>query len=347
MKFVFRNIMFLFNLIFVIAFGLACISPFVNPNVLWPIGFFGLTFKVWLLANFVLLLFWLALKKKLWVYNLIILIIGSPIILRDIQFNKSEGESDGEIRMMLFNTRVQQIYNEGNTSEEIYTYTKDNDFDLVVLVEWFNKKGYIDENAYPYQQFVRLQTARNKYDYGLMLASKHKILHWERIEYGHVSDNMTAFFDLEIGEEVVRVIATHLQSNSLGAGDYHKFLDFNFDDESTTHAKTVVSQMRKSMARRAIQTTKILEVIEESPYPVIIMGDFNDTPQSFAYQQLRQGRKDAFIERGYGFGASYLEPFPVLRIDYILYDPDFECTAYKSNTEIESDHKIITANFKF
>ena len=314
---------------------------------MWPIGFFGLTFKVWLLANFVLLLFWLALKKKLWVYNLIILIIGSPIILRDIQFNKSEGKSDGEIRMMLFNTRVQQIYNEGNTSEEIYTYTKDNDFDLVVLVEWFNKKGYIDENAYPYQQFVRLQTARNKYDYGLMLASKHKILHWERIEYGHVSDNMTAFFDLEIGEEVVRVIATHLQSNSLGAGDYHKFLDFNFDDESTTHAKTVVSQMRKSMARRAIQTTKILEVIEESPYPVIIMGDFNDTPQSFAYQQLRQGRKDAFIERGYGFGASYLEPFPVLRIDYILYDPDFECTAYKSNTEIESDHKIITANFKF
>lgn len=345
MKFVIRNILFLFNLVFVMGLLLADLSSFVDPNLFWPIGFLGLTFKFWVLLNFLLLLFWLAFSRKLWVYNALILLFSYQFIFRDIQFNRSQG-SDTDFKVAFFNTRVQQVYNNGNTSNQLDSLVQAENFDVVVFVEWLNKKGQINETAYPHQQFVRLQTTRNRWDYGLKLASKHKILYWERVDYGHISDNMTAFFDLEIGDEVIRVIATHLQSNALGAGDYHKFLDFDFDDESTQHAKNIMSQMRRSMKRRAIQSTKIADIVQNSPYPVIIMGDFNDTPQSFAYQQLKSGLKDAFIEKGFGLGTSYLEPFPILRIDYILFDPSLECTAYKSNTSIESDHKMISAQFK-
>lgn len=345
MKFIIKNILFLFNLVFILGLALAYLAPLVNPNLFWPLAFFGLSFKFWVIANVVLLLFWLTIKRSLWIYNVIILIAGFQIIMRDLQFNRSvAGEED--LQFMFFNTRVLQVYNNGNTSEQLNAYLIEKDLDVVVMVEWLNKKGEIDQAKYPHQQFVRLQSARNRYDYGLILASKYKILHWERINYGHVSNNLTAYFDLEMGDEVVRVIAAHLQSNSLAAGDYHKFLDFDFDDESTEHAKSVATQLRWSMKRRAYQTEKILEVINESPYPVVIMGDFNDTPQSYAYQQLRGKRKDAFVERGYGLGASYLEPFPLLRIDFILFDDVLKCTSYKSSTEILSDHKIITAKFK-
>lgn len=345
MRFILRNILFLFNLFFIAGLGLACLSPFISPAILWPVGFFGLTFKAWLLANIFLLGLWLLAGKRLWVYNLAILLAGSMIIARDIQFN-SPDSSPEDFRVMHFNTEVLQVYKDGNTSEALNAYMVDQAFDFVVLVEWFNKKGSIDPKVYPHQQFVKLRSARNRYDYGLMVASRHPILHWERIEYGHASDNMTAFFDVEVGEEVIRIIATHLQSNSLGASDYHRFLDLDFDEEYNEFTRNTAIRLKWSMARRAKQTEKILQVIDESPYPVMILGDLNDTPQSYAYQQLRDGRKDAFVERGSGIGATFREPFPILRIDYILYDPVFDCTSYHESQAVESDHRLIEASFK-
>lgn len=346
MKFIFRNTLFLFNMIFVVGLGLAYISPYVDPNDFWPLAFFGLTFMAWLAANAFLLVFWLILKKKFWMYNLLILLVGIFSIPRALQLG-NPAQSEGDLKVLFFNTEVLQVYSNGNTSEELNNYLVSNDFDFVALVEWFDKKGVISTKDYPFQQFVKLQSARNRYDYGLKVASKHKILHWERVDYGHVSDNMTAFFDVEVGEEVIRFVTTHLQSNSLGANDYHKFLEFSFDEESKEHAKNTVRTLRWCMSRRSIQTRKILEIIEDSPYPVIIMGDFNDTPHSFAYQQLSKGRKDCFMEKGSWTGATFLEPFPLLRIDYILSDTSFDCTAYRSHTAIESDHKIIEAEFTY
>ncbi len=346
MKFIIKNILFLFNMVFVLGLALAYLSPYTDPNIFWFVGFFGLTFKLWVIANLGLVFFWLILGRRLWIYNALILVAGYSFILRDVQFNATS-EEEGVFNLMFFNTRVLQVYNEGNTSVQVNQFLKDNDLDVAVFVEWLNKKGKVDESAYPYQQFVRLESGRNIYDYGLMLASKHKILHWERVDYGHKSDNMTAWFDLEVNDEVIRLIATHLQSNSLGAGDYHKFLNIEFDEQYTDHAKNTAVRIRRSMKRRAIQTQKISEIVENSPYPVIIMGDFNDTPQSYAYQQLRNGRKDAFIEKGSGVGTTYLEPFPLLRIDFILFDDFFQCKSYTSSTEIRSDHKMISASFDF
>ena len=79
--------------------------------------------------------------------------------------------------------------------------------------------------------------------------------------------------------------------------------------------------------------------------PVIILGDFNDTPQSYTYQQLLKGRRDAFIEQGSGWGATYQKPLPFLRIDYILHDEELICTHYQSSSSIKSDHSLVEASF--
>jgi endonuclease/exonuclease/phosphatase family metal-dependent hydrolase len=117
-------------------------------------------------------------------------------------------------------------------------------------------------------------------------------------------------------------------------------------DDYKDYALNFAKRLKTQIQRRSEQTKTVVEAINESPYPVIVMGDFNDTPQSYTYQQLKEGRKDAFIEKGSGWGATFLKPFPVLRIDYILHDEELECTSYKCISDIESDHALVEASFK-
>ena len=61
----------------------------------------------------------------------------------------------------------------------------------------------------------------------------------------------------------------------------------------------------------------ILNHISQSPHPVILAGDFNDTPQSFMYNKIKNsGFCDAFQQAGHGLGTTYAGYVPLLRIDY-------------------------------
>ncbi len=242
---------------------------------------------------------------------------------------------------------MQQVYGGGNTSKEIEDYLIDNRYDVAVLIEYLDKKGSINKNAYPHQQLVRLNSKRNKFDYGIKLLSKHRIVNWEKIKYDHFTNNMSAYFDIDINGEIVRFVATHLQSNGISSRDYHKLVKVEIDDVGyKNYAVNFIRKLKILIQRRSNQTNTVLEAIEDSPYPVVILGDFNDTPMSYTYQQLKEGRQDAFIEKGSGWGATYLKPFRMLRIDYILHDPELECLSYKYTTATKSDHALIEASFK-
>lgn len=321
-------------------------APYIDPQNFWPIAFMGLSYKFWVLLNLALMILWIVRRKKRWMYNFIVIAIGFGFISRNIQFNTAE-ELPKDFSVVSFNTNVQHVYAGGNTSKHIEQYLIDNKIDVALLVEWLNKKGEIDRSEFPHQQFVLLKAKRNSYDYGLKLVSKHKIIDWERIKYGHYSNNMSVYFDIDIDGEIVRFVACHLQGNGIASRDYQRMKKIGFDEESQKYAKNVILRLKTSFEKRSVQTEKIIEVINSSPYPVVVMGDFNDTPQSFAYSKLRGKRKDAFIEKGSGWGATYLKPFPFLRIDYMLYDDKMECTKFETNEELMSDHKMLYGEFAF
>jgi endonuclease/exonuclease/phosphatase family metal-dependent hydrolase len=87
-------------------------------------------------------------------------------------------------------------------------------------------------------------------------------------------------------------------------------------------------------------------MIEQSPYPVIICGDFNDTPSSYTYHQLSEGLIDAFKESGNGIGHTYGGALPSFRIDYILHDERFKSTRFNTIRSKFSDHYPITTSLK-
>ena len=82
------------------------------------------------------------------------------------------------------------------------------------------------------------------------------------------------------------------------------------------------------------------EHIKKSKYPVIVCGDFNDTPSSYTYHQImsRNMLKDAFTESGKGLAQTYNGVFPSFKIDYILYSKQFKSYNFKISKNNLSDH---------
>ena len=78
-----------------------------------------------------------------------------------------------------------------------------------------------------------------------------------------------------------------------------------------------------------------------SPYSLIVCGDFNDTPLSYAYHSIKGDLVDAFNLSGKGIGTSFVK-IPALRIDYILHDAAFKSTNYQKYNQILSDHYAVS-----
>lgn len=50
---------------------------------------------------------------------------------------------------------------------------------------------------------------------------------------------------------------------------------------------------------------EIRAVIDSTHYPVIVAGDFNDTPSSYTYRRLKGDMTDGFRAVGNGFGGTF------------------------------------------
>ena len=89
------------------------------------------------------------------------------------------------------------------------------------------------------------------------------------------------------------------------------------DAESDIIAETG-TKMKRSITRRPKQVDQVFSDIENCPVEAFVCGDFNDNPMSYTYYRMMRDRKDAFVEAGEGFGATYARLWPLLRIDYVL-----------------------------
>ena len=118
----------------------------------------------------------------------------------------------------------------------------------------------------------------------------------------------------------------------------------NFGCDQISKIIEIVKKRGKAFKQRGIQIGELKSFIENSPYPIILAGDFNDTPSSFAYQQMNEILDDTFIKRGKGIGPTYNGTIPLLRIDYIFIDKKFSCTNYQKNNNPNSDHFPIIAD---
>ena len=85
-----------------------------------------------------------------------------------------------------------------------------------------------------------------------------------------------------------------------------------------------------------------MEHVETSPYPVIVCGDFNDTPLSYTYNQFNKSLIDAFRNCSSGIGPTYIGRVPAGRIDYIFHSKSLNSMDFKIQEGEYSDHRAVS-----
>jgi len=104
--------------------------------------------------------------------------------------------------------------------------------------------------------------------------------------------------------------------------------------------------MRLAFKRRGVQAGIVRKAMDESPYPSLICGDFNDVPNSYTYFHIRGSHQDAFLKKGFGIGRTFISLASTLRIDYILPHSSFEVKMFDMIDEGLSDHIMLVADLQ-
>ena len=111
---------------------------------------------------------------------------------------------------------------------------------------------------------------------------------------------------------------------------------------SKSTIRLIIEKLKIAYPKRAEQALTVMKHVQNSPYPTIVCGDFNDTPLSYTYQQFNSTLTDAFRNCGSGIGSTYVGRIPAGRIDYIFHSEDLNSTQFKIQEKSLSDHLAVS-----
>ncbi|MBO5799552.1 MAG: endonuclease/exonuclease/phosphatase family protein [Paludibacteraceae bacterium] len=347
------------NVILVVCMALASFSDRVRPTDSLVVSELGLGFPILLVLSVLFMLFWLARLKWSFLISLFGIILSFNCCVKTLAFNKEKDDKDRSFKLMTYNVHLFNFYTELSRNE-IVKYLSESDADVLCLQEFGystnEKSKHLKEKEifaelkkkYPY---YHIDVARIKNgSYGVAILSRYPILNKGKVEY--ISQyNSSLYADVEIKGKIIRIYNCHLESNKLTEND--KNLVKNFGKEmSTEKMNEVVSHLSKKLSDayvlRERQADRIASEVPVSPHPVIVCGDFNDVPVSYAYSKIKgDDLNDAFVDAGFGYCYTFRENMFWFRIDHVLYDKTMEVLSYKVGDLKASDHYPVECSFKW
>ncbi len=328
---------------------LAYLSPFVSPAVFRWLAFFGTAFPWLLLAHVGLLIVWGWRFHRYALYHLGMLILGWQHVTTFVGLNPGRHDAPAEALIVA-------THNAGGIFRGIHYEPEVWEGITANYARFWKEQGTpsilcLQETGY---KFFKKLGPRMGLPYifdlgraGTAILSQYPVLRGGPLPFEE-EDNTSMWADLQVGARVVRVYNVHLQSNRVTYDTQRIVKEAPIDSKDTW--KGVGRVLRKvggATAVRAHQAEILRDLIAASPYPVILCGDFNDTPTSYVYGQLSKGLKDSFRDRGFGVGTTFAGAIPFLRIDYILCDPVFKVYRCRVPRNDLSDHYPVIAVLGF
>ncbi len=336
----------IFTYCFAAALMLAYLAPYVSAKSFWPIMFFGIAYPWLVLVNFFILLGGILFKKRRFVIlPFLAIFLGINYLSSFFGFNFSKKDNSDNLKLVSYN--INSFYGVDakknyrlQTSNPVLETVKELQVDFACFQELF-LSAKLEEYMDNYNLFKYEKNPINFFYQG----SNHEFL-----ENGFIARddlNGVSWFEIEKEQIRVRVYNIHLKSNqiSLSADKFYIKEDF-FTMKMPRLIKSVLIKLIKGSKIRVRQAEELAAHISECPYPVIVCGDLNEVPLSYPYRIISKGLKDAFHEKGRGFGFTYAGKIPGLRLDYVLVSPEIEIVDLRIGKDKLSDHYPLIAYLK-
>ena len=218
--------------------------------------------------------------------------------------------------------------------QEFYNSNTIPDYDLI---KRFRKAGY------RYSVLLHPDKAHvNEGNIGAVIFSIYPIVQSGRESFGGASNGLV-WATIKIGNDTIRVINVHLHSMGIRVG---KVLDQKEMQGVKHETRGVLSALRTGFTDRKNEVLKVEQYIRQSPYPVIVTGDHNDTPYSVVYERMRRTLPNSFEDAGRGFGFTYNKLPGFIRIDHQFHDPKIPVLNFETiNCISYSDHYPIVGTY--
>jgi endonuclease/exonuclease/phosphatase family metal-dependent hydrolase len=359
-----KNIVIVSNCIIAIFFVAGAYVKYFNPAHWWFLGLFTFILAYLLLALILFFLFWLF-KKSFWCcISLITVISGWNAVINIFPLNFSSSFSiqkkPESIRVMSWNVEQFNILHykdHPEVKQEMFDLINQYDPDIACFQEVVagDKKKSI--NYFPdIQKVLRFPDGLYSYSlkddfdnyhhFGRVIFSKLPIINKQTVvNYPNDYNATFQYVDVLKDKDTIRIFNVHLQSLKFTKANLSYLDKAGFDtDGNITESKSIVSKIKAGFIKRSIQADFIKDEINHSPYPVIVCGDFNDVPNSYAYETIGAGLQNAFVEKGSGIARTFSSISPTLRIDNIFPDKKFTVVQFTRVKKLLSDHFPILAD---
>ncbi|SRX76493.1 endonuclease/exonuclease/phosphatase family protein [Aequorivita antarctica] len=322
------------NLLAAFLLLISFVLPYLPPKTFPTLSLLSLVVSLLIIVNIAFAIYWAIQLRRRFFLSFTVLLI-SYFYFNVFYEVSSEGDASqykNTLNVLSYNVRLFNAYEKNpvtDASKIISEILVEENPDVVFVQEYY-KPNKIDFSAYPYK-YIHFKSEKAKLGHAFF--SKYPLINTGAFDFEDTYNN-TIFADIVKGTDTIRIYSVHLQS--LGIIPRVSFLQ---DSDNEKLRKRVSNAFEKQQS----QVEAILDHKQKTSNPVIICGDFNNTPFSYSYRKLKEGMLDAFRERGNGLGTTFeFERFP-MRIDYIFASNDFDILSFDTMKKTFSDHYAIRA----
>lgn len=354
-----RIVMMVLNMAAILLLLLTYACQWLNPQSFHKMAAFSVMYPYALILNIIFVIYWLMLKNRHMVWSVLAIAIGWGNVGKYLQLQGEELPQNADhLKIMSYNVHVMGVDNHSiHQKDSIIDFLAAEQPDIICLQEFYDRRG---QNL---QQLQAQSGLKHVYKstcvtegpdtYGLITLSRYPIIGHGDIIFNNSVGNRASYTDILVGHDTLRIYNVHLQSMHFASTDYsfaHRAANPSgmTKDEFKQGSLALAHKVVDASVKRSEQVHTLQEHMSTSPYKVILCGDFNDTPWSYAYHRLISGKKDAFTESGKGTGKSMtINKLFSFRIDYILHDKQIQSYNYATSRNGYSDHECVMASLTF
>lgn len=360
-----KRIFIMANILAGVLFLLGSYSYLFSPAYFWPVGLLNLTAFYFLLVLVAFIVFWLFVKPRRALISVVAILFAYKPINNILPFRFTSSQDKEKpaaaIRVMTWNVAQFNVLDDKKHPEvkkRMVDIINEYQPDIACFQEMVAEDSTIKDHGHMDEFLKKLNYPDYFYSYnvkedfwgyahfGIIIFSKYPIVNKRTVSfYPHDYNSIFQYIDVVKGDDTIRVFNIHLQTLRFSRSNLKYIEEPTIAEEKTIkESKNILAKFKRGFLRRQVQADRIRAELEKSPYPVILSGDFNDLPNSYAYHTIGGAMKNSFVEKGTGLGRTFSGISPILRIDNIFVDNRFEVKQFIRIPKKMSDHFPIFAD---